>query len=37
LEFEVAGLREELGQGEAPALNDKQKFLLGMEDNLRTV
>jgi len=30
-------LREELGQGEAPALNDKQKFLLEMEDNLRNV
>jgi chromosome segregation ATPase len=37
LEFEVSGLREELGQGEAPALNDKQKFLLEMEDNLRNV
>jgi hypothetical protein len=37
LEFEVARLREELGQGEAPALNDKQRFLLEMEDSLRTV
>lgn len=35
LEFEVAQLRQELAQGDASALNDKQKFLLDLEDSLR--